>query len=138
MLSKEDLEAYLKLRNHGKPVTVRGFQRLMGYKSPGKAQRVLDRLVRLGFAERVGTEYKARDDLLPQLAMYTIIKGFIVPRILVYAVYSTVTVAVYAILSTPPLYLIILLTSIVVPYWLETIKLYNALNTLLKKAEQFI
>ncbi|MEM0048489.1 MAG: hypothetical protein QXF10_09310 [Ignisphaera sp.] len=138
MLSKEDLEAYLKLRNHGKPVTVRGFQRLMGYKSPGKAQRVLDRLVRLGFAERVGTEYKARDDLPPQLAMYTIIKGFIVPRILVYAVYSTVTVAVYAILSTPPLYLIILLTSIVVPYWLETIKLYNALNTLLKKAEQFI
>jgi hypothetical protein len=33
-IGREELEAYLKLRKHGEPVSIRGFQRLMGYNSP--------------------------------------------------------------------------------------------------------
>jgi hypothetical protein len=36
-ISREEVEAYLRLNRYGKPITIRGFQRLMGYKSPGQA-----------------------------------------------------------------------------------------------------
>ncbi len=48
----EMVSAYIKLVKHGKPVTVREFQRLMKYSSPGKAQRMLEKLVREGLAVR--------------------------------------------------------------------------------------
>ena len=132
VLSREDLEAYLKLREYGKPITVRGFQRLAGYSSPGKAQRVLSRLERLGFIERLGTEYIAKDDLPPQLAMYIVIKRYVIPRVLIYALYSSITVAIYTILSRPPLSIVLLLASLAIPYWAEAIRSLAMLKALFK------
>lgn len=121
-LSSKDLEAYLKLRQLNEPVTVRGFQRLMGYNSPGKAERVLKRLERLGLVERTcSSEYMAKKNLPPELASYMVIRGIVVPRTLVYAVYATVTVTVYILLAKPPLSLMILLTALAIPYWLESL-----------------
>lgn len=121
-LSSKDLEAYLKLRQLNEPVTVRGFQRLMGYNSPGKAERVLKRLERLGLVERTcSSEYIAKKNLPPELASYMVIRGIVVPRTLVYAVYATVTVTVYILLAKPPLSLMILLTALAIPYWLESL-----------------
>jgi len=51
-IGREELEAYLKLRRLGKPITIRGFQRLMYYSSLGQAERVLKRLERLGLDEK--------------------------------------------------------------------------------------
>lgn len=133
VLSREDLEAYLKLREYGKPVTVRGFQRLVGYGSPGKAQRILNRLERLGFIEKIGTEYIARDNLPPQLAMYTVIKRYVVPRTLIYVLYTSITVVVYTILSRPPIHTVLLLAALITPYWVETIRLYTMLKTLFRR-----
>lgn len=121
-LSSRDLEAYLKLRRLNEPVTVRGFQRLMGYSSPGKAERVLKRLERYGLVERArSSEYVVKKDLPPELASYMVIKGIVVPRTLVYAVYATVTVTVYVLLAKPPLPLVVLLIALTVPYWLESL-----------------
>jgi SOS-response transcriptional repressor LexA len=48
----ETIQVYLEVVRYGKPVTTRGFQRLMNYSSPGKAQRVLQRLERTGLISR--------------------------------------------------------------------------------------
>lgn len=128
-LSNKDLEAYLKLRRLNEPVTVRGFQRLMGYGSPGKAERVLKRLERLGLVERArSSEYVAKKDLPPELASYIIIRGAVVPRTLVYAAYATVTVTVYTLLAKPPIPLTILLIALTVPYWLESLHNFTLLR----------
>lgn len=133
-LSKEDIEAYIKLRGYGKPISVRGFQRLMNYNSPGKAQRVLARLERHGFIEKTSSnEYIARENLPPPLAMYIVIKGYLIPRIFVYAIYVTTTVIVYMILVNPPIYLFLLLVALILPYWIETIKTVNILKILLRE-----
>lgn len=118
-ISSEDLEAYLKLRKRGEPVTVRGFQRLMGYRSPGKAERVLRRLERLGLVEKTPSGYTAKKELPPELSSYLVIKGFILPRSLVYSVYASVTVAAYAVLAKPSLSILVLLVALVTPYWVE-------------------
>ncbi|MEM4880698.1 MAG: hypothetical protein QXP89_01025 [Desulfurococcaceae archaeon] len=128
--SSKDLEAYLKLRRLNGPITIRGFQRLMGYSSPGKAERVLKRLERFGLVERArSSEYVAKKDLPPELASYVIIKGIIVPRTLVYAVYATTAVMIYTLLAEPSAPLMVFLTALVIPYWLES--LYSL--TLLKR-----
>lgn len=121
-LSSKDLEAYLKLRRLNEPITVRGFQRLMGYSSPGKAERVLKRLERLGLVERArSSEYVVKKDLPPELASYIIVRGTAIPRTLVYAVYATATVTVYVLLAKPSVSLMTLLIALTVPYWLESL-----------------
>ncbi len=134
MISREDLDAYLKLRSHGKPISVRGFQRLMNYSSPGKAQRILNRLERLGFIEKTkSNEYIVKADLPPQLAAYAIVKGYIIPRIAIYTLYTTTTITLYIALAKPPIHIAILLIALAIPYWIETIKLGISLKTLLKQ-----
>jgi len=128
-INPEDLEAYLKLRRAGEPVTLRGFQRLMGYSSPGKAERVLKRLERLGLVEKTPSSgYLAKRELPPELASYLVIKGLVIPRSLVYAVYSTVVAVTYAALASPPVHVSILLAAVIAPFWVETLQ-----NTMLLK-----
>lgn len=127
-VSSKDLEAYLKLRKHGEPVTVRGFQRLMGYKSPGTAERVLKRLERLRLAERTSSGYIARKELPPELSSYIVIRGFLLPRTLVFSVYASVTVGVYTVLSKPASSILVLLVALVVPYWIEVAEQVKAIR----------
>ena len=66
-IDREVLKAYLRLRRLSRPVTVRGFQRLMGYSSPGQAERVLKGLERLGLIEKtLSSEYIAKNELPPR------------------------------------------------------------------------
>lgn len=131
-ISSKDLEAYLKLRKQGEPITVRGFQRLMGYKSPGQAERVLRRLERLGLAEKTPLGYVAKRELPPELSSYLVIKGVILPRSLIFSVYATATVAVYAVLARPNLSLLTLLIAIVTPYWIEVAEQVRMAGKVLK------
>lgn len=107
----------------------------MNYSSPGKAQRVLSKLERVGLIEKTPyNEYVARD-LPPQLGMYVVFKGYIVPRISIYATYATVTATSFTILTKPPLHIIALLIALIIPYWIETIKITKMMREILKKEE---
>lgn len=121
-VSSKDLEAYLKLRKQGEPVSVRGFQRLMGYKSPGKAERVLRRLERLGLAEKIPSGYVARKELPLELSSYLVVKGLVLPRVLVHATYATVTAVTYTFIGKPHWYMVVLLIALITPYWLEVVE----------------
>lgn len=129
-LSSKDLEAYLKLRQLNELITIRGFQRLMRYSSPGKAGRVLKRLKRYGLVERPrSSEYLAKKDLPPELASYIIIRGIIILRTLVYAVYATTTITVYILLAKAPMTLVIFLTALTISYWLESFSIIGINKT---------
>ncbi|MCD6487626.1 MAG: hypothetical protein J7K21_00170 [Desulfurococcales archaeon] len=133
VVDREAATAWTKLLRHGKPVTVRGFQRLMGYRSPGKAQRILERLRRLGLVERtMSGEYVVSKSLPPYLAAYTIIKGYIIPRSLVSASFATTTALAYSILVKPPIHLLVLLLVLIIPYWVEVIHNMVSLKKILR------
>ncbi len=133
-LDEEALEAYLKLLRHAKPVTIRGFQRLMGYSSPGKAQRVLSKLERLGFAVKTNTgEYAASRELPIELSMYVVLERFIIPRSLTYAIYSTVVAAVYLVLARPSMQVVALLLALITPYWIDALNGVRMLRRISKK-----
>jgi hypothetical protein len=131
-IGREELEAYLKLRKHGEPVSIRGFQRLMGYNSPGKAERVLKKLEKMGLVERTPSGYIVGRDLPPELSSYIIIKGYVFPRTLLYALYASTVIIVYSILAEPPHPTLILLASIMAPYWIEVFREVRLLSRLRK------
>jgi len=133
-IDREVLKAYLRLRRLSRPVTVRGFQRLMGYSSPGQAERVLKRLERLGLIEKtLSSEYIAKNELPPELSAYIIIKGYVLPRAFVYTTYATATIVTYALLAKPPEPLLLLLAALVVPYWLEALRGLRMLKSLMEE-----
>lgn len=105
----------------------------MNYSSPGKAQRVLGRLERIGLIEKTSSNEYVAKDLPPQLGMYVVFRGYIVPRILIYATYATATATVYTVLAKPPPTITLLLIALIVPYWIETIKVAKMARELLKK-----
>ncbi len=127
----EDLRAYLRILGHGRPLGVREAQRLLGYRSPGKAQRLLERLERAGLVERRGDgRYVATGRLPPHLASYVAVKGTVLPRILMYAAYATVLALAYTLATGPPWPVVAVLALLVAPYWLEAIRLIRRLGKL--------
>ncbi len=130
-MDRETLKAYMKVRGLGRPVGVREFQRLMGYNSPGKAKYVLDKLVRLGLANRNEYgKYVATRDLPSELSEYIVLKGYFIPRLLVYAVFSTSFVVSFTILYNLPWYFLIPFIIPITPYYVESIRLLNRLRKL--------
>jgi len=123
------LKHYLKLREFGGPVGVRQAQRLLNLNSPGKAQRILERLVKEGLAvKREDKKYDIVKDPPPELIGVIFIAGKIYPRILVYATYSTVLAAAFLILAGPPLYVALLIVFLVAPLWVEAITEYKQIS----------
>jgi predicted transcriptional regulator of viral defense system len=127
----ETIRVYLKLVRYGKPVTTRGFQRLTNYSSPGKAQRVLQRLERMGLISRTpNNEYVVNRKPSIILTTYIIIKNLVIPRSLIYTLYGVSLVFTYILLANPPTYLI-LLVSLTIPYIAETIYYYMLLRKIM-------
>ncbi len=128
----EIIRVYLKLVRYGKPVTTRGFQRLMNYSSPGKAQRVLQRLERMGLVSRTpSNEYVVNRKPSIILTTYIIIKNLVIPRSLIYTLYAVSLVFTYILLANPPMYLILLLLSLTIPYITETVYYYMLLRRIM-------
>jgi hypothetical protein len=128
----ETIRVYLKLVRYGKPVTTRRFQRLMNYSSPGKAQRVLQRLERTGLISRTpSNEYVVNRKPSIILTTYIIIKNLVIPRSLIYTLYAVSLVFTYILLANPPTYLILLLVSLTIPYIAETIYYYMLLRKIM-------
>lgn len=129
MEDKEILRYYLILRNIDHPLGVRETQRILGFKSPGKSQRLLRKLVRLGLATRTENgKYIIVKDPPLELIGKLFIRGRLIPKILVLAVYITVLSISYIALSNPSTEIILLLFLINTPLWIEAIIEYMELR----------
>ena len=137
MIDIEVLRAYIVLRKHGNPVGIREFQRLMRYRSPGKSKYILDKMVRIGLAiRREDGRYYAVKELPAELNEYIVLRGIFIPRMLVYGVSMAVFSTVFSLLSKPPLFIIVAIYIPVIPYFLESIRLYLRLKDLMKEIKK--
>jgi len=129
LIDKKVLEYYLKLREIDHPVGVREAQRILGFNSPGKSQRLLRKLVRLGLAYRneEGKYVIVKDPPL-ELVGRVFIKGRLLPKMLVIAVYTSTLSITYALLAKPPLDILLLLLLLNTPLWIEALIEYRELK----------
>lgn len=129
MVDKETLRYYIILRNLNHPVGVREAQRLLGFKSPGKSQRVLNKLVKLGLATKTPEgKYLISKDPPFELIGKLIIKGRLVPKITVLSVYTSSLALSYILLAKPELEIVIILLLLVIPIWIEGLIEYMELR----------
>jgi len=128
-IDPELLNAFLKLLKYGKSIGVRDFQRLMGYNSPGKAKYVLEKLVAIGLLEKLNHEYKVAKKLPFYLSSYIILRGMLIPRALMYLVFTSSFILIYSILTKPPLEILLVMIILILPIVYETLYL----NIYLKK-----
>ncbi len=128
----ELLKYYVKLRSRKSPIGVREAQRLLGFKSPGKAQRVLKRLVRYGLASRLDNgKYILLDKPVPELIGRVIIGGHVIPRSLFLSVYMSVFALLTILFLDTDLYTNTAYLLIVLPSWINTFDEYRKLKKLL-------
>ncbi len=128
MVEKELLEYYLKLRSLGKPFGVREAQRVLGLNSPGKTQRILNKLVNYGLAERLENgDYTIIKELPFELTSYLVVSTTVLPRITVYTIYSTVLATLYLVLTRPSIDVVLFAILVIAPLWFEAI--YQTLKT---------
>ncbi len=129
MIDRELLRYYLILRELDHPVGVREAQRILGFKSPGKSQRLLRKLVKLGLAERTEDgKYRIVKDPPLELIGKAFVRGRLIPKILVLAVYTTALSITYAILAKPAPDIILLLILLNTPIWIEAFIEYRELR----------
>jgi len=133
-IDSELLNAFLKLLRYGKSVGVRDFQRLMKYRSPGKAKYVLEKLVAVGLVEKLDHEYKVSKKLPFYLSSYIILRRALVPRTLVYLVFTTSFTLTYSILTKPPLEIILVMIILILPIIYETLYLNMYLKRYLERS----
>jgi len=134
LIDREVLIAYLKLSKH-KSVGVREFQRLMKYKSPGKAKWMLEKLVKLGLVERCEESiYRVKKELPFPLSTYIVLRGMLLPRISPITLFATVFVLTYAVLVTVPIETLIAFMIIIAPYWMETLRTIKQLREQIKSS----
>ena len=127
ILASETLRVYLELLKSGNPVGVRELQRKMGFRSPGSSKYHLDKLVRLGLAERTPNGmYKAKaSSRLSILSLYVSILGLLIPKMLIYASFITGALLCYIVLLYPHLNVYALLFGVISAsiFWVEGIRL---------------
>jgi len=114
---------YFVLLRAGRPVGIRGVQRLAGLSSPSSAKHYLDKLVELGLAEKVSEGYAARVSGDSLMSVYVGLLGSVVPRLVPYAVFSTVLLAVFSALAKPPLECVIVAVVPTALLWVEGLRL---------------
>lgn len=114
---------YFVLLKSGKPLGVREVQRLAALGSPGAAKHYLDRLVELGFAEKSTGEYVAKVNNDSVMSVYVGLLGNVVPRLIPYAVFCTVLLTAFYLISKPPLEALIVAAIPTALLWLEGLRL---------------
>lgn len=89
------------LLEENRPLGVREVQRKMGFKSPSTAKYHLDRLVEFGLVtkNREGLYMLVQTSSKPPILIaYTTLFGMLIPRLIPYAMFFTVTTILYVIL----------------------------------------
>ncbi len=134
LLDMELLRYYLVLRKLKRPLGVREAQRILGLNSPGKAQRILKRLVRLGLAERLENgKYVISENPPLELVGKAFIRGRLIPRLLFLTVYATVFIFLLIVLLKPDIVITLSYILLVIPMWVETLIEYVQLKISIKK-----
>jgi len=122
LTDREILKYYIKLKDLNHPVGVREAQRILGFKSPGKSQRVLNKLVKLGLATRNNEgKYIISKDPPLELIGKLVIRGRVIPKVLILAIYSTTLSTTYILLAKPTLDVTLLLYLLSIPLWVASI-----------------
>ncbi len=122
MTDREILKYYIKLKDLNHPVGVREAQRILGFKSPGKSQRVLNKLVKLGLATRNNEgKYIISKDPPLELIGKLVIRGRVIPKVLILAIYNTTLSTTYILLAKPTLDVTLLLYLLSIPLWVASI-----------------
>lgn len=114
---------YFILLKSGKPMGVREVQRLAGFSSPSSAKHYLDKLVELGLAEKSSGEYVARVNANSLMSVYISLLGSVVPRLVPYAVFSTVLLTVFWLLAKPSLESVLVAAVPTTLLWIEGLRL---------------
>jgi len=97
---------------------------------PGKAQRFLERLVRAGLARKCEDgKYEILEKPL-NMAGYLVIRGLVIPKILVAATSTTAMALTYAALSNTDLVTKAVIVALTIPYWLEVLATAKTLSEL--------
>jgi hypothetical protein len=134
LLDMKLLRYYLVLRRLKRPLGVREVQRILGLNSPGKAQRILKRLVKLGLAERLDNgKYIISDNPPLELVGKAFIRGHLIPRLFFLAVYATVFISLLIPLLKPDIIITLSYILLIVPIWVETLIEYIQLKTSIRK-----
>jgi len=133
LVDQDTIKKYIELIKHGKVVGVRETQRILGFRSPGKAQRFLDRLVKAGLAVKNSDGKYVLVEKPVNVSGYMIIRGFIVPKILLANIFASLSALTYMVLGDIDNYTRIMLLTITIPYHLLTIDAYLTLNKLKKQ-----
>lgn len=121
-MERDILRYYIRLRQVRRPVGVREAQRILGLNSPGKAQRLLNRLVREGLAtRREDGKYEILGDPPLELVGRVVIAGKVYPRILIFSSYATTLLVAYTLLARPPITTILFGVLLVAPLWVEAV-----------------
>ncbi|RLG80467.1 MAG: LexA family transcriptional regulator [Thermoprotei archaeon] len=133
-LGPSTLRVYIELIKSDRPLGVRELQRKLKFKSPSTVKYHLDRLELYGLVQKTSEGYIAKSEKPSILSTYVSILGFIVPRILPFAVGLTVALIVYIIISYPIIDygLLILATISILVLWVEGIRMYRWLKKILK------
>jgi len=133
---------YMLLLEEGRALGVREVQRKMGFRSPSTAKYHLDRLVEFGLA------VKTRDGLYkvsehsskpPILYAYTTLFGMLIPRLIPYAVFFTVSTILYVILSGRSLNIIVVFFGLLAAmlFWVEGLRFAILLRKIRKMKRKY-
>lgn len=122
-ISGQLARVYFTLLRSGRPMGVREVQRLAGLSSPSSAKHYLDRLTSLGLAERLPEGYVAKISNSSLMSVYIGLLGSVVPRLIPYAVFSTVLLLAYAVLARPHIEEIVLGAVPTALLWAEGLRL---------------
>lgn len=125
ILAGQSYRVYLELLVSDEPLGVREVQRRLGFKSPSTAKHHLDRLVRLGLAEKTPEgKYIAKQLGKGFLSAYIVVSGRLVPRLLPVSLGGLAGLITYVILCHPRIDPVILgLASVI-----DAITLYESLR----------
>ncbi len=125
ILAGQSYRVYLELLVSDEPLGVREIQRRLGFKSPSTAKHHLDRLVRLGLAEKTPDgKYVAKQLGSGFLSAYIIVSGRLVPRLLPVSLGGLAGLLTYIILYYPKIDPVILGLAGVI----DIITLYESLR----------
>ncbi len=132
IVDRDTIMKYIELIKHGRVVGIRETQRILGFRSPGRAQRFLDRLIRAGLAEKNSDGKYVLVEKPFNIAGYMVVRRLIIPKILLGNIFATVTALSYAILGDIDIYTRIILLILIIPYQILTIDAFKTLHKLRK------
>ncbi len=133
-LSGSTLHVYMILLTSKKPLGIREIQRIAGFKSPNSARHHIEKLMELGYVSRTRDGYIAVKPRSSLLSAFVVLKDYLIPRTLFYALATTIFLIAYVLLKIPNVdwYSLIFIAAINILLWRDSIVLLDRMNQIKK------